>query len=122
MIIFKEFTFDSAHRLPNYSGKCSQLHGHTYKLQVGIKGRPSKETGMVVDFVWLSQLVKDKVIEKYDHKLLNEFWKNPTAEVMAADILRQLKKAGGEQIDVVRLWETPTSYVEVTTADVAERI
>ena len=48
--VVKEFTFDAAHYLPGYNGKCNRPHGHTYRLQVGIEGEPDHSTGMVIDF------------------------------------------------------------------------
>lgn len=63
--IVKEFTFDAAHRLEGYQGLCQNLHGHTYKLQVGIYGPVKNEAGaaddgMVWDFVKLKQAIKEK--------------------------------------------------------------
>jgi len=110
--VIKTFTFDSAHQLPNYNGKCSNLHGHTYKLEVGVEGLIG-EDGLVVDFALLSKVVKEEIIENYDHKNLNNYFENPTAENMVVaffDILKE-KFAG---LCLIRLWETPTSYVEFT--------
>lgn len=131
--IVKEFTFDAAHQLPNYNGKCSNLHGHTYKLQVGITGKVID--GMVFDFAELKNFVKDDIIEFLDHKYLNELsqdkfpHRNPTAENMVMwiskvlmETLEAMKEKSGFRygtkmnpaikLDFVRLWETPTSYAE----------
>lgn len=112
MIIAKRFTFDSAHFLPNYVGKCKQIHGHTYTLEVIIKGEVNPDTGMVVDFAQIKHLVQSKVIEVLDHKLLNDVIPNPTAE----NIALWIEKAIASQFDNVvrlRLWETSDSYVEL---------
>lgn len=114
MKIIKTFLFDAAHNLPGYKGKCKELHGHTYKLEVGVEGKINKKTGMVFDFAELSKIVKEEVVEVYDHKYLNDFFSNPTAEIMVEVIFKSLKKLI-PGICLVRLWETPTSYAELTT-------
>ena len=115
MIIFKEFTFDSAHQLPWHDGKCFNLHGHTYKLQVGFRGNPDPN-GILMDFGKVKEIVNALIIEKYDHQLLNNHFVNPTAELMARQFLSSLKEVNNG-FSVVRLWETPTSYVEVSDED-----
>jgi 6-pyruvoyltetrahydropterin/6-carboxytetrahydropterin synthase len=107
MIIYKDFEFDSAHSLPKYKGACHRLHGHHYYLRVYVEGEINPKTGMVIDFKKLSNIVKKRIINKYDHQYLNRFFRNPTAEIMVEKILETLSK----YLDVVevRLWETPTS-------------
>ncbi len=107
--VVKEFTFDSAHFLPKYEGNCKNVHGHTYRLIIGIKGKINPETGMVVDFKELKDIVKRLVIDELDHKMLNDIKvenekhpfpaDNPTAENMVEwivdilfDIIPQEKK------------------------------
>lgn len=110
MKITKIFTFDSAHRLPWHKGKCFDLHGHTYKLEVTVEG-PLDKNGIVIDFGDLKKIVKKEILDKYDHKYLNDFWKNPTAENIVQafyDVLRKDLK-----IARLRLWETPNSYAEI---------
>jgi 6-pyruvoyltetrahydropterin/6-carboxytetrahydropterin synthase len=121
--VVKEFTFDAAHYLPDHRGKCKHLHGHTYKLQVGIQGDVDRKTGMVVDFGDLSAVVKEAILEHLDHAYLNEVEiegfpnEQPTAENMARWIKRTLQKRLWQQdVSLVRLWETPTSYTEVKNA------
>lgn len=115
--VTKEFTFDSAHFLKEYRGKCANLHGHTYRLQVTLRGR-CNEIGMVVDFNEISALVKGKIIEKLDHAYLNSIFDfNTTAENMSVwiyDILYTYTSMHFKSVKVtsVKLWETPTSYVE----------
>lgn len=108
MLITKEFTFDSAHRLGWEEGKCKYLHGHTYKLQVTVKGRLN-EQGIVINFTILKELVQKEVIEGLDHKYLNDIMENPTAENIAIWAWNKLI----DQLDLyeVRLWETPTCFV-----------
>ena len=108
ILITKEFTFDSAHQLDWHGGKCKNLHGHTYKLQVTISGKLTKE-GVVMDFGDLKKIVNQKIIEKLDHQYLNKIIENPTAENMVIWIWNQLK--GDFNLNTIKLWETPTSYV-----------
>ena len=111
--VTKEFTFDSCHRLKDYVGACARLHGHTYKLQVSVEGNLS-HNGMVVDFKDLKAIVKSVAVDKYDHSNLNEFFPNPTAEIMvkqiAVDIMSKLPQ--GVYLMSCKLWETSTSYAE----------
>lgn len=124
--VTKIFTFDSAHRLNDYIGKCANLHGHTYKLEVQVKGRTDYR-GIVVDFGDLKQIVNEHIISKYDHKFLNDLLPfNTTAENMVVfffevidDQLKQLINTRTQEIELqrVRLWETPNSYAEITRED-----
>ena len=69
MEIYKTFTFDSAHQLfLPYDSKCNELHGHTYKIEVWIKGTVNKETGLIADFTHIKKMINDN----YDHKNLNQ--------------------------------------------------
>ena len=116
MKVVKKFTFDSAHYLPNYVGKCKQLHGHTYTLEVIVDGAVNQDTGMVVDFHDIDFFVKSKILPELDHHCLNDVVVNPTAENVAVYRARKLKikfKSVG-----IRLWETQTAYVELNTGEV----
>lgn len=93
MLVTREFTFDAAHHLDNYHGKCERMHGHTYRLQVTVKGE-IQNNGMVVDFVLLKKVVNRYVISKLDHQLLNEVVKNPSTERLVIWIWKQLNKIG----------------------------
>ncbi|OGJ44115.1 6-carboxytetrahydropterin synthase QueD [Candidatus Peregrinibacteria bacterium RIFOXYA12_FULL_33_12] len=93
MLVTKEFKFSAAHFLTQYHGQCEYLHGHNYRLQVTIQG-PKFKNGMVVDFGILKKVVKEKVIDKLDHKNLNDFLKNPSAENIAVWIWGKLKDFG----------------------------
>lgn len=114
--VTKIFTFDSAHKLENYDGNCKYLHGHTYKLEVTVRGKTDYR-GMVIDFNDLKKIVKEKVINKLDHKYLNEIFDfNTTCENMVVWIFNVLDKALGTEeyfLKKIRLWETPTSYAEI---------
>lgn len=110
MLVSKEFAFDSAHFLTNYHGKCENLHGHTYRLRVTVEG-PVQKDGMVMDFKELKELVKERVIDRYDHQNLNDFFENPTAELIAMKIWDDLKDLSAARLQEVVLWETGGSFV-----------
>jgi 6-pyruvoyltetrahydropterin/6-carboxytetrahydropterin synthase len=112
--ITKEFTFDSAHYLRNYAGKCANMHGHTYRVIVTIEGDRLDPLGMLVDF----STVKGLVTHPFDHLLLNEVEPfteiNPTAEHMASTIFyiidNYCSTLDNDPIcKSVLIWETPTS-------------
>ena len=77
-----EFEFAAAHRLPLYRGKCFELHGHNYTLLVTVRGKTDPTSGLLVDFHALEKIVEEKVLARCDHKYLNDFLENPTAEVI----------------------------------------
>lgn len=89
MEITKIFTFDSAHYLTDYHGKCEKLHGHTYKLEITIEG-PVQKNGMVLDFGILKSLVQTQVLDHLDHKLINDILENPSSEHLVLWIWKQL--------------------------------
>lgn len=114
MYLSKEFSFDSAHNLIHYHGKCEKLHGHTYRLKVTISGTPDAESGMILDFNEINDLVKNRVVEKLDHTYLNDIIAQSTAENMATWIWKELETPFSEKkVELVELmlWETPTSSV-----------
>lgn len=86
----RTFYFDASHHLPAYKGKCEQLHGHTYRLDVVVEGDIKKD-GMVLDFCELERIVEEKVIATLDHQDLNNILPNPTAENIAEWIWKKLK-------------------------------
>ena len=71
VLLSKEFTFDSAHHLHHYEGKCQSLHGHTYKVQLMMSGKPD-ERGISIDFADMKRIAQARIIEPLDHKYLNE--------------------------------------------------
>ena len=113
MVIFKQFTFDSAHFLPNVPEmhKCRALHGHTYKLVIYLEGLPDKQFGWVIDFADVKAIV-EPVIAAIDHKLLNDVpgLENPTCELLAVWLWEQIH-TGLPSLMKIELHETPTSGV-----------
>lgn len=90
MIVRRRFDFEAAHRLPRHPGKCRELHGHSYRLVVAVERPLDPDSGMVIDFGDLKQLVRREAVEPLDHRLVNELIDNPTAEEMAVWIWRRL--------------------------------
>lgn len=111
MEIFKQFTFDSAHFLPNVpvGHKCKEIHGHTYRLVVYIKGDLDKHLGWVMDFADLKSVI-DPIVKSIDHKLLNniEGLENPTCEYIAIWLWDRIKPEI-PALTRIELHETPTS-------------
>ncbi|ARE88857.1 6-carboxytetrahydropterin synthase QueD [Clostridium formicaceticum] len=111
--VTKIFTFDSAHHLENYDGDCKYLHGHTYKLEITVRGK-TDACGMVIDFSELKTIVKKEIIKPLDHRYLNEVLDfNPTCENMLVWIFNKLEdllKKERYWLQKVVLWETPTSF------------
>lgn len=136
----KEFTFDCAHQLVGYDGKCKNIHGHTYKLQVTVEGpiindcRDCKN-GMIVDFTDLKDLVKTFILDNFDHAFIacgdepilqslidNNYAvlilnRRTTCENMVqymGEKLNNIVKKTSQSYDIqsVKLWETPTSFSE----------
>ena len=73
--ITKEFDFEAAHALDGYNGKCKDIHGHSYHLTVTLIGKPldlisESSCGMVMDFGDLKKIVRDQIINKFDHRLV----------------------------------------------------
>jgi 6-pyruvoyltetrahydropterin/6-carboxytetrahydropterin synthase len=109
MIVAREFEFDSAHKLEWYDGKCKDLHGHTYRLQVFVKEEVNKQ-GVVIDFYELNNMVKQFVVDLLDHKYLNEIIENPTAENICVWIWSELKDRLNGLFEI-KLWENSKSFV-----------
>jgi 6-pyruvoyltetrahydropterin/6-carboxytetrahydropterin synthase len=96
MEIFKEFTFEAAHRLPNVpeGHKCSRLHGHSFRVEIHVSGAVGAKTGWVMDFADLGAAFKP-LYRMLDHNYLNEIagLENPTSEVIARWIWDRLQPA-----------------------------
>ena len=128
--VFRKEHFNAAHRLNNpllsveenrtVFGKCNNtnFHGHNYELIVKISGFVDPVTGYVVDMKLLSDIIKEEIIEKFDHKNLNldviEFKElNPTAENIAITIYNILKGKINKKHELkIVLYETARNYVE----------
>ena len=96
MEIYKAFSIEAAHRLPNLpeDHKCYRLHGHSFKIEVHVTGEVDQKTGWIMDFADISAAFKP-LFERLDHHYLNEIegLENPTSENLARWIWRQLKPA-----------------------------
>ncbi|MEH7393303.1 6-carboxytetrahydropterin synthase QueD [Bacillus sp. JJ1474] len=122
VLVSKEFTFDAAHHLHCYEGKCKNLHGHTYKVVFGISGFID-EIGLAIDFGDIKEIWKQEIEIYLDHRYLNETLPkmNTTAENMVVWIYEKMmeslnkrsEKYNDVRLESVRLYETPTSYSEV---------
>lgn len=108
MLIQKEFTFDAAHNLINYNGKCANVHGHTYTLHVVVEGKVQK-SGMVMDFGEIKDIVTNKVLTILDHHYINDILKQPTAENIVMWIWKVLES--DLNLYEIKLWESPTNCV-----------
>ncbi len=104
--ITKEFGFEAGHFVPNHPKRCKYVHGHSYKLFVTIGGLIN-ESGMVMDFGDLSDIVNG-IIDKFDHGFLNDYFQNPTAEIMAVYLRNTIESLlpEGVHCDEIKLYET----------------
>lgn len=117
----KRFSFEAAHHLVGYSGACSNIHGHSYKLEVTVCGLIDDTADprfanncMVIDFKRLKEVVKDVIISSHDHASLNGLYVNPTAEIMVISMFSKIKEVlpYDVKLESIRLWETEDSYAE----------
>src|SRR5690606_19696527 len=143
--ITKQFSFETGHALYGYDGKCRNVHGHSYKLSVTVIGTPVSDTshvklGMVIDFSDLKRIVKEEIVDKFDHATV--FNKNtphvelarelesrghniilvdyqPTSEQMIIDFATKIKARLPQDIQLhsLKLQETETSYAEWFASD-----
>lgn len=143
--ITKQFTFETGHALYGYDGKCRNVHGHSYKLSVTVIGVPIKDSddvklGMVIDFGDLKKIVKEEVVDPFDHATV--FNKNtphielakelqdrghkvilanyqPTSENMVIDFAAKISARLPQNIELhsLKLRETETAYAEWHAAD-----
>jgi len=132
--IYKEVQIDASHRLLHYKGKCANLHGHRWKVEVWIRGEPDATTQILIDY----NLIK-LTIGKYDHQIIlnrddpmvaciEKFQQvittngDPTSELLAAVIRDDLYEVCREQgitatITKIRVWESPNSFAELVDED-----
>lgn len=113
----KRFEVAIAHRLPNYAGKCRELHGHNLTIEVEVTGKVhpvdgSSDEGLVVDFAELKRVFKERVEGKLDHHFINETIDVPvtSSEMLAVWIYEQLAEV--LPVNRVRVWETGSAYAE----------
>ncbi|WP_083900295.1 6-carboxytetrahydropterin synthase QueD [Gordonia paraffinivorans] len=111
MEIFRDFTFESAHRLPNVpeGHKCARLHGHSYRVTVTVGGPVDPHHGWVMDFGDLKKAVQP-LVETLDHRVLNEIegLTNPTSENLAVWFWDRLSDVV-ENLKCIQIQETATS-------------
>ncbi len=117
MIVSKKFSFDAAHFLPGYDGKCKNLHGHHWVVEVACSGEVDEGTGMVIDFAALKRFC-DGIESYFDHTCLNdsEYIENPTAENICTYIYEEFAywcRDNEVKVRYVRIWEAENSMVEL---------
>lgn len=119
--ITREFSFEASHKLLGYDGPCSNLHGHSYRLQVTVSGhvipmydQTNVSDCMVLDFKNLDEIVQKAIISTHDHRYLNDIYHNPTAEVMVVNMFYTLDQILPKDVKLerVKLWETSNSFAE----------
>lgn len=133
--VYRKEHFNAAHRLfnPAWSmekndavfGKCNNpnFHGHNYEIVVKLVGEPDPRTGYVIDLKVLSDIIKEHVLQEFDHKNLNldtRYFKNvnPTAENICIVIYNILREKIDQRLDMqVRLYETERNFVEYPVSD-----
>ena len=143
--ITKKFSFETGHALYGYDGKCRNVHGHSYNLDVTVIGLPISDTsnvkfGMVIDFGDLKKIVKEEIVNVFDHatvfnkntphvelaKELEDRGHNvllvnyqPTSEMMVIDFAAKIKKRLPDNIKLhsLKLQETKTSFAEWYASD-----
>ena len=143
--ITKQFSFETGHALYGYDGKCKNVHGHSYRLDVTVIGKPIEDNsnvkfGMVIDFGDLKKIVKSEIVDDFDHatvfnkntphlelaKELQERGHNviladyqPTSEMMVIDFAKKIKKHLPSNIHLysLKLQETATSFAEWFASD-----
>jgi 6-pyruvoyltetrahydropterin/6-carboxytetrahydropterin synthase len=117
-LISRDFKFDAAHHLPGYDGDCKNLHGHTWKVRVTLQGFYNDQ-GMLADFKEIKKILKRRILNKLDHKLLNDVIKNPTCENICEWVFENLTKVQkwGENQTIslkeVTVWESQDCKVTI---------
>jgi 6-pyruvoyltetrahydropterin/6-carboxytetrahydropterin synthase len=126
VLISKIYRFEASHILPFQGGKCSRHHGHSYVLEVGVTGNVQpvhellRESGMVVDFQRLDDIMKPLIADKLDHHHLNDFIEYPTAEYIALWVIeRILENDPPYEIAYVKVWETANCFAVATPDDLS---
>jgi 6-pyruvoyltetrahydropterin/6-carboxytetrahydropterin synthase len=129
--IYKEVQIDTSHRLLHYEGKCANLHGHRWKVEIWMEGEPDQKSKILIDY----SMIK-KIVDRYDHQIIlneedplvariREFHAvittpgDPTSELMASLIRDDLYAFCREHgipatVPKIRVWESPTAFAELT--------
>ena len=139
--VTKQFDFEAAHALDGYEGKCKDIHGHSYHLQITVIGEPvadehNSAKGMVIDFGDIKRIVKETILSLFDHRLIlrtdsrfvgieksNERVRyvdyQPTCENMLIEIVDVLRGQFGKEVKLhsIFLRETANSYAEWFSED-----
>jgi 6-pyruvoyltetrahydropterin/6-carboxytetrahydropterin synthase len=106
-----EESISAAHALRGYEGPCENLHGHTWKVQIFLKGDKLNKIGLLEDFKEIRKELKG-ILAEYDHRLLNDIKpfdaENPSSENLARNIYGNLKKKN-KTLNRVTVWESPTA-------------
>ena len=128
--IYKEVQIDTSHRLLHYEGKCANLHGHRWKIEIWMEGEPDPVTKILIDY----SMIK-KIVDNYDHQIIlnkddpmvpriQEFHQvittpgDPTSELMASIIREDLYTFCRNHrikatVPKIRVWESPTAFAEL---------
>jgi 6-pyruvoyltetrahydropterin/6-carboxytetrahydropterin synthase len=117
--IRKHFRFEAAHVLPFHPGKCARMHGHSYRLEVAVRGPIQSDgpaRGMIEDFDTIKQIVRREAIDVLDHQNLNDLIENPTAEHIVMWIWKRLQPHLSG-LDELVLWETANSCAVLHRTD-----
>ncbi|HWQ65275.1 MAG TPA: 6-carboxytetrahydropterin synthase [Methanospirillum sp.] len=132
--LYKEVSFDASHRLLHYQGKCHNLHGHRWKVEIWITGRTDEQTNILVDYSEIKE-----VVYQYDHQIIlnqddpmvqavEQFHPviitpgDPTSELLASlirDAIEGRYAPCGRDVVVrkIRVWESPSCYAELIHED-----
>ena len=119
--ICKTFTFEAAHRLPNHDGKCRNIHGHSYKVEVMMTSLllnvSGPKEGMVIDFSDLKAIWTAHLEPLLDHQDLNVTLINAVPVTTAENLARWIYSQFSERVPIsaVRVWETATAWAEYRT-------
>jgi 6-pyruvoyltetrahydropterin/6-carboxytetrahydropterin synthase len=105
--------FCAAHKLIGYEGKCENLHGHSWIVEVFVIGKKLNKIGILTDFKILKNQL-NKIIDNLDHSYLNDFKDigNPSAENLSEYIFKTLQIPSNVNLEKVRVWESDTAYAE----------
>ena len=133
--VTRRFSFDAAHRLPQHEGKCRNLHGHRYEVDLSVEGVPGENSGMVIDFSHLTSSVGRMINDVLDHACILQR-SDPLAQVLAAFVVPmrivlmegpptaenmavllaesavKILQAEPVRVVKVRVWETPKSFAD----------